>query len=145
MKKGIKFAIAGVIVVGVIAYLMFSGLSQHTVYYVEVSELLADPAKYETKGARLSGDVVENTIVKDTMEKKLLQFDITDAQGAVMSVEYRGVVPDAFEEGVTVILEGNYDMAKKVFNAKTLMAKCPSKYEGEDPAGHVAAMEEMNK
>lgn len=142
MKKWVKFVIAGAVVIGVITYLMISGLSQHTVYYVEVSELLENPAKFETKGARLSGDVVENTVVKDNMDKKLLQFDITDSAGSVMSVEYKGVVPDAFEEGVTVILEGNYDSSKKVFYAKTLMAKCPSKYEGEDYSEHVAATQQ---
>ncbi len=140
MKKWVKFAVAGAVAVGVVVYLMTVGLSQHSIYYVEVSELLENPSKFDAKGTRLSGDVVENSVVKDVMDKKLLQFSIADQKGASMAVEYKGVVPDAFEEGVTVILEGNYDPMKKVFHASTLMAKCPSKYEGEDPAEHTAAM-----
>lgn len=140
MNKWIKFIIAAVVVIGVVTYLMVSGLSQHSVYYLEVSELLASPEKFDMKGARISGDVVEGSINKDTMDKKLLQFTIADSQGSSMNVEYRGVVPDAFEEGVTVIVEGNYDPVKKVFFAKTLLAKCPSKYDGEDPEKHNEAM-----
>lgn len=140
MNKWIKFIIAAVVVIGVVTYLMVSGLSQHSVYYLEVSELLASPEKFDMKGARISGDVVEGSINKDTMDKKLLQFTIADSQGTSMNVEYRGVVPDAFEEGVTVIVEGNYDPVKKVFFAKTLLAKCPSKYDGEDPEKHNEAM-----
>lgn len=143
MNKWIKFTAAGVVVVGVIVYLMVTGLSQHSVYYVEVSELLENPTEFQTKGARLSGDVVENSVVKDTMDKKLLQFRISDLTGATIAVEYKGVVPDAFEEGVTVILEGNYDPLKNIFYAKTLMAKCPSKYEGEDYSDHVAATKQQ--
>ena len=143
MNKWIKFGVAAVVVVGVIAYLMISGLSQHTIYYLEVSELLEDPTKFDMKGARISGDVVANSIVKDTMDKKLLQFAISDANGTAMNVEYKGVVPDAFEEGVTVIVEGNYDPVKQIFFANTLLAKCPSKYEGEDPADHVATTEQQ--
>lgn len=140
MKKWVKFAVAGAVVVGVVVYLTTMGLSQHSIYYVEVSELLENPSKFNARGARLSGDVVENSVVKDVMDKRLLQFSIADQKGASMAVEYKGTVPDAFEEGVTVILEGSYDPMKKVFHASTLMAKCPSKYEAEDPAEHKAAM-----
>lgn len=140
MKKWVKFAIAGAIAVGVTAYLLTTGLSQHGIYYAEVSELLENPVKFNTKGARISGEVAQGSVLKDVMDKKLLRFSIKDQKNASMAVEYKGVVPDAFEEGVTVILEGNYDTLKKVFYAKTLMAKCPSKYEGKDPAEHNTAV-----
>lgn len=136
MKKWVKFAVAGVVIVGVVAYLMFTGLDEHSIYYLEVTELLENPAKFDSKGTRLSGNVVEDSVLKDTMNTKLLKFRIEDSLGASMPVEYAGVVPDAFEEGVTVILEGRYDIENKLFMAKTLMAKCPSKYETEDPANH---------
>jgi hypothetical protein len=38
---------------------------------------------------------------------------------------------DAFKEGVQVIVEGRYDKDTNTFKAKTLLAKCPSKYEAE--------------
>ena len=133
MSKIVKLVLAGVVVVSAIGYLLFTGLTDHTMYYAEVTELLSDPSKYNSKGMRVSGDVVENSVIDGELSKKLIKFQVVDAQGSSMHVEFGGVVPDAFEEGVTVILEGNYDTAKEVFIAKTLLAKCPSKYETEDP------------
>ena len=42
-------------------------------------------------------------------------------------VHYRGALPDTFEKGAEVIVEGR--MEGNAFTAKTLMTKCPSKYE----------------
>jgi cytochrome c-type biogenesis protein CcmE len=42
-------------------------------------------------------------------------------------VNYRGALPDTFEKGAEVIVEGRMDGT--AFTAKTLMTKCPSKYE----------------
>ena len=50
------------------------------------------------------------------------------AQGAVLPVRYRGVIPDTFMENSEVVVEGALD--GQVFAAHTLLAKCPSKYEG---------------
>lgn len=136
MNKAIKFIVAGAIVLSVITYLLITSLSDHSMYYVEITELLEDPKKYNSKGARLSGDVIDGSIIDDALDSKLLTFQIEDELGTPMNVEYSGIVPDAFIEGATVILEGKYDPIVKVFYAKKLLAKCPSKYEAEDPAEH---------
>ena len=136
MNKIVKLVLAGVVVVSAIGYLLFTGLTDHTMYYAEVTELLSDPSKYNSKGMRVSGDVVENSVINSELNKKMIKFQVVDTQGSSMHVEYGGVVPDAFEEGVTVILEGNYNPEKEIFVAKTLLAKCPSKYETEDPNAH---------
>lgn len=145
MKKWVKFAIAGAVVVSVVAYLMVTGLTSYSVYYLKVADLVKNPQMYDAKGARLSGNVVEGSVAKDTLNAKLLTFDIADTDGSKLSVEYTGVVPDAFEEGVEVIVEGRYDPNATKFYAKTLLAKCPSKYEGADPAEHEAATASLNQ
>lgn len=139
MKKWVKFAIAGAVVAGVVVYLMVTGLTSYSVYYLKVADLVKNPQMYDAKGARISGNVVDGSVAKDTLNAKLLKFDIADTDGSKLSVEYTGVVPDAFEEGVEVIVEGRYDPTVTKFYAKTLLAKCPSKYEGADPAEHEAA------
>jgi cytochrome c-type biogenesis protein CcmE len=48
-----------------------------------------------------------------------------------MNVVYNGIIPDAFTEDVQVIVEGKYHKDTNTFNASTLLAKCPSKYEAE--------------
>ena len=47
-----------------------------------------------------------------------------------MNVSYRGAVPDTFKPGAEVIVEGG--MSDRHFAARTLMTKCPSKYQKEN-------------
>lgn len=55
-----------------------------------------------------------------------------------MTVTYRGVVPDVFAPDVEVVVEGKLSQ-DGVFDASTLLAKCPSRYEGTDQPGQPAA------
>ena len=130
MKKGSKFIVAGLIVVAVIVYLTVSGFKQSSVYYLEVHELQAKPDAYKSKGVRISGDIKDGTTKKD-LPSKYLEFIMEDETGATMKVIYRGLVPDAYEEGNQVIVEGKYDKDSNTFHANTLLVKCPSKYEAD--------------
>jgi cytochrome c-type biogenesis protein CcmE len=129
-KKKLIALIVGLIIFAVIILVMVSGFSKNTVYYIEVHELLQSPEKFTKKGIRISGDVLEGTVKKDEINKHL-EFVMTDKTGAKMNVVFNGIIPDAFKEGVQVIVEGKYDKANNTFLAKTLLAKCPSKYEAE--------------
>jgi cytochrome c-type biogenesis protein CcmE len=40
-------------------------------------------------------------------------------------------VPDNFKEGMAVVVEGKLRPGEKVFDANTILLKCPSKYEKE--------------
>ena len=67
-----------------------------------------------------------------------VRFQLADSENPDLRipVEYRGVVPDLFEPGAEVILEGGFDaQTAGLFSAKTLMTKCPSKYEKENRSG----------
>jgi len=128
MKKSWKFLLAAVVFAGAVGYLLSAGFSSESVYYLEVSEVLEDPVKYNKKGMRVSGDVVDGTIVKD-FKKQYLEFDISDEDGKSMRVVYNGIIPDTFKEDIQVIVEGRYDQNNKTFNAATVLTKCPSKYE----------------
>jgi cytochrome c-type biogenesis protein CcmE len=130
MKKGTKLVVIGIIVVVAVFYLISTGFKQSGVYYLEVHELISDPSKYDAKGIRVSGDVVDGTVIKD-VKNQHLEFVMTDKTGQQMSVVYNGIIPDAFTEDVQVIVEGKYNRDTNTFNAKTLLAKCPSKYEAE--------------
>lgn len=134
MGKSWKILLAAVVFAGAIGYLMVSGFSEESVYYLEVSEVLEDPVKFNKKGMRVSGDVVDGTIVKD-FKKQYLEFNIADPDGESMKVIYNGIIPDTFKEDIQVIVEGRYDQTAKVFNAATVLTKCPSKYETEMEEG----------
>jgi cytochrome c-type biogenesis protein CcmE len=62
-------------------------------------------------------------------EEQFLRFHLRDANGDVMPVEYRGVIPGNFDQAVSVVAIGRY--AGDHFEAQQLLVKCPSKYQAE--------------
>ncbi|NIM07412.1 MAG: cytochrome c maturation protein CcmE, partial [Armatimonadetes bacterium] len=62
----------------------------------------------------------------------VLKFTIIDSDGdKVLPVVFRGVAPDTFKEDADVVAEG-YLTPEGVFQASTILAKCPSRYEAEE-------------
>ena len=74
-----------------------------------------------------------------------LQFKAADPDNpnTVVRVHYKGVIPDTFKEEADVVLEGvlipkgstgsaGVVAQEDRFEARTLFAKCPSKYEAEE-------------
>lgn len=143
MKQNVKWALVGVVVIGAVIYLLISGLSSHGMYYAEVSEINSDPTKFIGKGARVSGLVTQGSLDKRAANDII--FTVKDnLNDSVMKVHYKGIVPDAFKEDISVIIEGKYNSTQNIFEAKTLLAKCPSRYEGMDAEEHEKARAEYN-
>lgn len=135
MKRRNWRAIAGILVVlSVAGYLVLQGISETGVYYWTVSEVLAGPKSKTDRSIRISGNVVDGTI--DYNQKDLvLAFTVSDSEDPTKVIDalYNGPAPDAFTAGVEVVLEGTYDREKNIFSATVLLAKCPSKYDSEEP------------
>lgn len=131
-KSSKKTAIALLLILVGVCVLIIKGVSDTGVYYRTVAEVLADSSLPEKRGVRISGNVIGGTIVYD-QKQLLLTFSVRDMDYAdkTMNVVYSGVKPDAFKEDVEVILEGRYEGLANTFHAETLLAKCPSKYEGK--------------
>jgi cytochrome c-type biogenesis protein CcmE len=150
-----RLAIGIALVGAALSYLVYAGTKDNLVYYYEVDEVQAAAAN--TGGRiRVSGDVVEGSIVKDE-ETREIRFAIRAAKGAgedaypahaegqpgpaagsaeeSIPVVYAGTVPDIFREGIQVVVEGRMG-ADGTFEAETLLAKCPSKYQ---EAGQLSA------
>jgi cytochrome c-type biogenesis protein CcmE len=49
------------------------------------------------------------------------------AEGQSMPVDYRGTLPDIFRPGARVVVDGRLE-PDGVFHARTLQAKCPSRF-----------------
>jgi cytochrome c-type biogenesis protein CcmE len=126
--KGLQLAIVGVVILAAVGYLVYSGLRTN-VYYQTVSELQAGGAGGQQ--VRLAGNVVPGSIVREE-GTSTIRFQVADA-GGDLPVVYRGAVPDIFGPDIEVVLEGKYDPATG-FAADTLLAKCPSKFEGQAAA-----------
>ncbi|MBI2486088.1 MAG: cytochrome c maturation protein CcmE [Deltaproteobacteria bacterium] len=129
MTRGrIKFILAIGVIALTLSYLVYGGVKEAKVYYLTVEELKERvPFVYKEK-VRVSGKVVPGTIRKDIDGS--LEFQITDGKQTI-DVQYRGIIPDVFRDGVEAIVEGLYT-PENVFNANVLLAKCPTKYESAD-------------
>lgn len=123
------YAVALVLFLGGLGYLIFSGLTEDSVYFLNVSEALAED-RTQIRQARLFGKVSPTNLVVE--EGKLgARFDLMDKMETDKSlrVEFKGALPDTFKEDVEVIVEGTFSPDGQTFIARTLVTKCPSKYE----------------
>ena len=130
-SKGLYAATLALFVLGV-GYLMFAGISENSVYFLNVSEALAMPAdKLQT--ARLFGTVKEDGLAR-LGDKPGVRFQLEDKDNAAQTlwVHFEGAVPDTFKPGAEVIVEGSLSKNNEEFRAETLMTKCPSKYQKEN-------------
>ena len=134
-----KFTLgAAVILIGLI-YLFIAGFQQSQATHMTVSILVERAQHEELEGLRiqLGGEVVEGSIQWDKFHHRA-SFVATQG-GARIPIQYTGnaVLPDTFKDGSPVVLEGRYVAATGSFEAEVVMAKCPSKYEGQSYEGHV--------
>jgi cytochrome c-type biogenesis protein CcmE len=128
----LKLLVAGTVLTGAFSYLAFAGMQKGWVYYVSVDQFTND-AQYHDQRVRLHGRVAADGF---EARKSLLtaRFNLAGTGGESIPVVYRGVVPDMFESGREVVVEGRRDAAG-VFEADVLMTKCASKYEADSPHG----------
>ncbi len=100
------------------------GLSGKITYFHAPSELGALSEKQLSKTIRLGGLVKTGSYAR-TGEQ--IDFTITD-NTADARVTYRGVLPDLFREGQSVVVYGRYDADTKTFTAKDVLAKHDENY-----------------
>lgn len=131
-RIGIKLLVAGAILTGAVGYLGFAGAKSGWVYYLEVDKYLADSA-YLPQRVRLHGKVSSEGF---SVNKAGLAANF-QVQGHTQQVQvsYHGAIPDMFEAGRDVVVEGK--MHDGVFVADVLMTKCASKYESGTPHANV--------
>jgi len=142
-------AIALAMGAGAIAVLVLTGMQGSAIYSKPVDQLLMQRAKYLGRPVRAEGLLVHGSLVK---RDQPCEYRFTIAKnGAELPVRFaQCVVPDTFRDvpdidvGVTVEGELRHN---DTFEATSVLAKCPSKYEmqqrkqrGEEmPHGPLAA------
>jgi len=125
----IVYAVALTLFLGGLGYLIFSGLTEDSVYFLNVSEALAED-RGQIGQARLFGKVSPANL--EIADGKLgANFDLIDKMedGKSLRVEFKGALPDTFKDEAEVIVEGRFTDDGQLFLARTLVTKCPSKYE----------------
>jgi cytochrome c-type biogenesis protein CcmE len=127
-----KFLVGAMAVLGIIGYLMVTGMKDSMIYYHTPAELVAkvavDPS-YRELGVKVGGRVAPGTVAfnQQTLD---LRFDVVDIESGITAfpVHYQGPLPDTFEEGRDVVIEGRFTAAG-TFEATTVLTKCGSRYE----------------
>jgi cytochrome c-type biogenesis protein CcmE len=132
MDKNRRFIIGACIITAAVAYLVYTGIRETSVYYLTIDEFLAKREAVANEGLRVAGRVGPQSVQwnASTLDLKfrLASFDGHDG----VDVVYNGILPDMFAEGRDVIVEGTY-LPAGTFHAHTLLTSCPSKYEAEVP------------
>jgi len=111
-------------------------MKDKAVYSKPVDALLNDKGKFLGRPVRVEGNLVHGTLVH---HDKPCEYDFTiEKNGSEMPVKFKQcVVPDTFRDvpgmDVGVTVEGQL-LADNSFDATTVLAKCPSKYEMKNRA-----------
>ncbi len=137
MNRKVKFIVSGAVIIATMVFLFIVGLSKQGsfVYYLTVGEYIEKGA---TKGDnfRINGIVLDGSIQRDALGQKVI-FKITDREMKpaisphLLTISFQGSVPDTFTDGADIVVEGAMS-PEGIFEAHTLLAKCPSKYESAE-------------
>ncbi len=128
MLKKKKFVIGGIIIFLAIGYLGFMSFQSSATYYYTLTEFAQQGDSVNGENVRVKGDISPGSVEKE-QAGRILRFILVEGTES-MPVYYQGVVPDTFNETFEIVIEGKLG-ADGVFEAHTLMPKCPSKYEFE--------------
>jgi cytochrome c-type biogenesis protein CcmE len=130
MERNRRFIIGATIIVAAVAYLVYTGIRETSVYYLTIDEFLSKREAVAGEGLRVAGRVASQTMQWNpaTLDLKFRLANFAESDG--VDVAYNGILPDMFAEGRDVIVEGTYARDGS-FHAHTLLTSCPSKYEAE--------------
>lgn len=119
-------------VVGVAMLVAFSGFAFATFKsaltpYVSFAEARAAARVVQVAGA------LEKESTRFDEAASELHFALRDpATGATLPVRYDGLKPANFQDAVSIVAIGRWDATGSEFEAKKLLVKCPSKYQGSE-------------
>ena len=125
MASGKKFIIGGLILLLILTFLGYRAFSESVPYYFTVSELLSHGNAIRLENVRVNGVVSTGTVEQET-DTLDTTFTLTDGEKK-LQVSYHGILPQTFEEGKEIIIEGKYN-PNGTFEASAILTKCPSKY-----------------
>ena len=124
-SKAPVIALASVLVIA-FGWLIWGGLDQNVVFFLEPHELLAKGTEGLEVPVRLGG-LVRAGSVKWNAETRDLRFEVTDTTAKIIPVKSTGAPPQMFRDSMGVILEGRLGR-DGVFAATSLIIKHSNEY-----------------
>ena len=135
MKNG-RFLVGLVGVAAMVAWLMWTGISDSMVYYLTPGELLerveSEPTFHEI-GVKVGGRVVEGSWARRKSGAGTHEFLVSDLEDpeVTFAVRYGDILPDTFNDEAEVVVEGIYG-ADGIFRAHAVLTKCGSRFEAAE-------------
>ena len=133
-RSGLVIVVPLVMLAAAIAGVVLTGMKDNAIYSKPVDELVAQKARFAGRPVRAEGNLVHGTLTRRETPCEY-RFTIT-RNGVEVPVRYaQCIVPDTFRDvpgmDVGVTVEGEL-RADNSFEATSVLAKCPSKYEMND-------------
>ncbi|MGH9156946.1 MAG: cytochrome c maturation protein CcmE [Acidimicrobiales bacterium] len=123
-----RLMFVGLLVVCALGFLLFQGLSHATVYFKTADEAVAERASLGTRRFRLEGMVVAGTVA-DRGDQ--VDFSVVGEEGAVVPVVHDGNVPELFQPGIPVVMEGRWDGNR--YRSDRILVRHTSQYRADNP------------
>jgi len=120
--RRIAFIVAGLVGLGVAAYLASSAFRNNLVFFFSPTQVAAKEAPVD-RTFRIGGLVQEGSLKRDGLN---VQFTVTDTAYNV-PVVYKGILPDLFKEGRGCVAQGKIG-TDGVFHAEQVLAKHDENY-----------------
>ena len=121
-RRRLGFVVAGMVLLGAAAALVLSAFEDNLVFFYSPSDVAARDLPPDRR-VRIGGLVEEASVVRSGLTTR---FRVTDT-AHVVSVSYRGLLPDLFREGQGIVAEGAFDRAG-LFIASEVLAKHDETY-----------------
>jgi cytochrome c-type biogenesis protein CcmE len=121
--------LAGVVVAAALAFLVFRGLGEATLYFRTADEAVAQRAELGSRRFRIQGTVVRDSVSERGEE---LRFRIESA-GTAVDVVHRGGEPALFRPGIPVVLEGRFAEGSDTFTSDRILVKHSETYVARYP------------
>ncbi|MCL0101480.1 cytochrome c maturation protein CcmE [Dehalococcoidia bacterium] len=126
-----KVLIGVLIVITAVTSLMVTQLRSSLTYYLTVDEIRAEGPKAYNERLRVGGRVLENTFERDASSNISFALYHNEPQ-ASLAVQYRGALPDMFQEEGDVIVEGQW-RSDGIFYATNVLVQHPPEFKIAEP------------
>jgi cytochrome c-type biogenesis protein CcmE len=125
-----RLYVAGAILIAAVAWLLWQGLGNATVFFKTADEAVAQRAHLGTRRFRIEGAVVAGSVHRTGNE---VSFTIQN-NGVSVPVVNQGNAPELFQDGIPVVLEGHFSgVAPAPFVSDRILVKHTESYRAQHP------------
>lgn len=123
-KRKLQWLITLLMILGVVVALILYALRQNISLFYSPSQIKAGLAPKQ-RPIRVGGMVVKGSVMRNSTDLSV-RFQLTDYH-QIITVYYRGILPDLFREGQGIVAQGQLQNDNQ-FKANQVLAKHDEKY-----------------